>query len=273
MGTGSPNTVTRWLETWWGRLGERLADHRLALSLPEAPAAVASLASQWWELALSAATAQAESIVEQERSQLAVWRDELQAQTQHNQRALEEAERQLVVRDEQINVWAQRAADWDVERAHMRAEIERLAAIATLERQALDGLRSAHATLRQQADAEREVAAEHIRRVEDRAHLAVDEARQEVKALRTSVTAAAREAARKDTVLAKQQVASARALATAERDALAARTKAQTLEAALSTFKASMRSAEPKPNSRRRKSTAKATTSPTNRQSPRKPLP
>lgn len=24
LGTGSPNTVTRWLETWWKRLGTRL---------------------------------------------------------------------------------------------------------------------------------------------------------------------------------------------------------------------------------------------------------
>lgn len=24
LGTGSPNTVTRWLETWWQRLDERL---------------------------------------------------------------------------------------------------------------------------------------------------------------------------------------------------------------------------------------------------------
>ena len=24
LGTGSPNTVTRWLETWWQRLGGRL---------------------------------------------------------------------------------------------------------------------------------------------------------------------------------------------------------------------------------------------------------
>lgn len=24
LGTGSPNTVTRWLDTWWKQLGERL---------------------------------------------------------------------------------------------------------------------------------------------------------------------------------------------------------------------------------------------------------
>ena len=27
LGTGSPNTVTRWLETWWQGLGRRLDAH------------------------------------------------------------------------------------------------------------------------------------------------------------------------------------------------------------------------------------------------------
>lgn len=50
LGTGSPNTVTRWLETWWNRLGTRLQPARPHLE--DAPAVLAELAGQWWELAL-----------------------------------------------------------------------------------------------------------------------------------------------------------------------------------------------------------------------------
>ena len=52
LGTGSPNTVTRWLETWWRALGLRLDGHQARLHLPEAPEAVARAAGQWWNLAL-----------------------------------------------------------------------------------------------------------------------------------------------------------------------------------------------------------------------------
>ncbi len=50
LGTGSPNTVTRWLETWWNRLGTRLQPARP--DLDDAPAVLTELAGQWWELAL-----------------------------------------------------------------------------------------------------------------------------------------------------------------------------------------------------------------------------
>jgi len=50
LGTGSPNTVTRWLDTWWKNLGIRLQPKRP--DLKDAPAALAELAGQWWALAL-----------------------------------------------------------------------------------------------------------------------------------------------------------------------------------------------------------------------------
>ncbi len=42
--TGSPNTVTRWLETWWNRLGTRLQPQRP--DFEDAPAVLAELAGQ-----------------------------------------------------------------------------------------------------------------------------------------------------------------------------------------------------------------------------------
>lgn len=50
FGTGSPNAVPRWLATWWDRLGTRLQLRRQ--DLDDAPAVLAKLAGQWWELAL-----------------------------------------------------------------------------------------------------------------------------------------------------------------------------------------------------------------------------
>ncbi|KAF1017125.1 MAG: hypothetical protein GAK31_00384 [Stenotrophomonas maltophilia] len=50
LGTGSPNTVTRWLETWWNRPGTRLQPRRP--DFDDAPDVLAELAGQWWELAL-----------------------------------------------------------------------------------------------------------------------------------------------------------------------------------------------------------------------------
>lgn len=50
LGTGSPNTVTRWLETWWKNLGTRLQPERP--DLKDAPAVLAEIAGQWWALAL-----------------------------------------------------------------------------------------------------------------------------------------------------------------------------------------------------------------------------
>lgn len=54
-GTGSPNTVTRHLDSWWGGLGARLHARRGSAAVPDAPAEVTDLASRFWETALSSA--------------------------------------------------------------------------------------------------------------------------------------------------------------------------------------------------------------------------
>ena len=53
LGTGSPNTVVRWLDTWWKGLGERLEARRAGVNLPDAPEEVSELASQLWSVALA----------------------------------------------------------------------------------------------------------------------------------------------------------------------------------------------------------------------------
>ena len=77
MGTGSPNTVTRWLETWWQRLGLRLEAQRRRIGVPEAPEAVMALAGEWWALALEHARSTAAEALTHERNALQGVRDTL----------------------------------------------------------------------------------------------------------------------------------------------------------------------------------------------------
>jgi hypothetical protein len=77
LGTGSPNTVTRWLETWWRAAGQRLSAQESRLALPDAPNEVANAASQLWELALRRAADDAEARLADEYIALAEAREAL----------------------------------------------------------------------------------------------------------------------------------------------------------------------------------------------------
>lgn len=55
LGTGSPNTVNRLLDIWWGTVGIRLQAQSVKLAIPDAPKEVLMLATQLWEQALNAA--------------------------------------------------------------------------------------------------------------------------------------------------------------------------------------------------------------------------
>ncbi|WP_237474909.1 MULTISPECIES: DNA-binding protein [Xanthomonas] len=79
LGTGSPNTVVRWLETWWQGLGPRLAtDRQVRIATANVPEAVAALAGQWWTLALDHARAQADDAMASDRASLLDARETLE---------------------------------------------------------------------------------------------------------------------------------------------------------------------------------------------------
>ncbi|RXK60223.1 DNA-binding protein, partial [Stenotrophomonas sp. MA5] len=52
LGTGSPNTVTRWLETWWQTVGFRLRQRAIEAAVPGIPERVAHLSQRLWQAAL-----------------------------------------------------------------------------------------------------------------------------------------------------------------------------------------------------------------------------
>ncbi len=192
LGTDSPNTVTRWLETWWNRLGTRLQPRRP--DFDDAPAVLAELAGQWWELALKHAREAALREFAETELSLATQRDALDA-------------RSRVVADELSQMRSERAAAIAGERVActQAVELERLVdhlrlQISGLTEQRDLGIRRADLAeaVRQQLDArlhevletaksEREDWTEHVRSVENRTLSDVDRSRQEAKDLQTQL--------------------------------------------------------------------------------------
>lgn len=174
LGTGSPNTVTRWLETWWRNLGTRLQPERP--DLKDAPAVLAKLAGQWWALALQHARDAALEDLAEARRELSAEREEHHRQ----QKALEKQASEVRSLSE--------AADLSEKVATARAtELQRLveqlhAQIGELKQQlksshqrvelldaARDSLDARVQEVQELARSERESLGQYVRSAEDRA--------------------------------------------------------------------------------------------------------
>jgi hypothetical protein len=198
LGSGSPNTVTRLLDSWWAGLGRRLtARSRIAL---EAPDVVQRLVGDLWEEAIAAGRehAQASLAVEHEalrqaRASLAAdhaQATEAVATASHAREAADQArtlaEARLVEAQRRADQLQAQLADVTEQRAALSAAVERL------ERDRADLATQLHAAFAA-AGQERETQAAHVRAVEDRAHAEVDRARQEAQELRAQLRSAARD--------------------------------------------------------------------------------
>ncbi len=184
LGTGSPNTVTRWLETWWRGLAPRLLAHSAQQAIPELPAPVSRLAQQLWEQAVGIARNDAEQAVVQDRLQLDAQRRDLesregerQAQLRDAAAAADQASQALAAAEQRLGD-LQRANDMQQEqirdlsgqRASLEARSARLEADLHTAQQ--------RATQREESlIAERDAQAQHLRAFEDRAHSEIDRAR------------------------------------------------------------------------------------------------
>lgn len=200
LGTGSPNTVMRWLDTWWQGLGRRLEVHHARLSVPAAPEAVAALAGDWWALALKCAGATADEASAADRAALEAARQSLDeerhafsseaaALRQAADHAMQAERLALARADELERLVSRLAAEEDELRRQREAALAQSA-------QADDERRTAEARLLRLQDdtqVEREAAIQHVRAVEDRAHGEVDRARQEAKELRQRLDATIKE--------------------------------------------------------------------------------
>lgn len=199
LGTGSPNTVTRWLDSWWRHLGTRLTAQQVRVALPEAPAAVAALASQLWEQALVAAQEQAQTDLAEVRLVLDAERNELENARQATRDAeaaaatsIETAHQAQVLAEARL-AESQRLIDQQaVQLADMGRQRETLAEQAAATMQTAQVLRDRLQAQEAAAAAERDSQTQHMRSVEDRAHAEVDRAREETKALRHEYEAVVR---------------------------------------------------------------------------------
>lgn len=185
LGTGSPNTVTRMLDTWRGQLGERL---RQLCALPELPDPVGQamidlwrLASEQAERALTSRFANQQDALEAARADLIREREGWEARLQaaetriaQAQAARDLAEHACATLDGQLQDSHALRADLVQQRDRLQESHDRqLAEIQTLQTR----LHESQVALQ----LERERLEAHMRAVEDRAHQEIDRARQDAK--------------------------------------------------------------------------------------------
>lgn len=199
LGKGSPNNVSRLLEAWWQTLGSRLMAANARLVLPNAPEAVATLAAQWWEVALAAARIQAEADLQDARERLAA---EVSAVAEVQERMTQTREAERNERDAAVQ--ARQLAEGRLTEALRLAEVqstqldELRLRHAQLDARMEEGdaavlqLRERLETQTQAAAAERDALHAHIQATENRAHSEIDRAREEAKRLQRDNEAAAR---------------------------------------------------------------------------------
>lgn len=235
IGTGSPNTVIRWLDTWWQGLGPRLHQHTQRMTLPEAPEEVGRLAQQLWEQALIAAQAVATADLTDQLAELDTQRRQLAEQERHsllqlakNADALREVEALLAQRDTEL--------------AYARALIERQdrqLADALGQREVAEHGRAtleaqlAEALTQQQraavtAHAEREALRAHAIAVENRSLQEVDRARQESKQARIELQARTRQWEADLRASSQREALTRKAMLQQERELTALRKQLQT---------------------------------------------
>lgn len=197
LATGSPNTVTRLLDVWWKALGGRLATSAQKVAMPEAPASVAALASQFWEHALAAAREHAEAALEDDRTALAAARLEADALVAAARQAAETSEARATEAAAALLTAHQRLEDRQRLVDQQSAQIvdltaQRDQAVSRVQQLEADGnaLRERVEALQHEAEVVRIAQAAHLRAVEDRAHAEVDRARQEAREREKALQAA-----------------------------------------------------------------------------------
>lgn len=197
LGTGSPNTVTRHLDTWWSSVGARLRQRAIEQDRPGVPAAVDALAQRCWRAALDAAGEQAQAALANERTALegtqAAWEAQSLAQAQgwaQRQQRLDEAEQQSRTYEataaalrEQLQQLSEHAADLQHQRDGAFARNERLD-------QQLVALNTRLEAQGRQHEQERGELHAHVRATENHALGEIDRARQALQQQKRTAAAA-----------------------------------------------------------------------------------
>jgi chromosome segregation ATPase len=183
LGTGSPNTVTRMLDSWRGQLGARLTQLSI---LPEVPDLVGQAMLELWRLATEHAERAIEGRFASERTSLEAARTQLAAERESWGARLTEAETNAAqaqaARELAEHVCA--TLDGQLQDSHaLRADLlqqrDRLQDQRDLQSEQFQALQAQLDEARTALQTERERQEAHIRAVEDRSHREVDRARQD----------------------------------------------------------------------------------------------
>jgi chromosome segregation ATPase len=230
LGTGSPNTVMRMLDTWRGSLAQRLQE---VIQLPDVPPEAGQAFAEVWRLAVAHAENLARATLMEDQNALFAAKTSLTQERKLWEIALAEA---------QANV-AESSAK--LAQAEVQAR-ERQALIEQLEAQCVDLLeqrnRLQHQLEQQNAElsslhAERSATHEHLRVTEDRAHQQVDHARQEIKSLQQRIEREQREHNKQVAQLTTQQEELRFAVRAAEQQAAHHAGQASAMEIALNQWR------------------------------------
>ncbi|PTT65182.1 DNA-binding protein, partial [Stenotrophomonas sp. HMWF003] len=197
LGTGSPNTVTRWLETWWSSVGSRLRQRSIEDARPEVPADVMGLAQRCWSAALQSAGEQARRELEAERTLVADEAAQLAAtQTLRSQerQELALALAQTAAAQTSIELLRNQLAEASTQSQEVRAQRDGACARAEALGQQLQQLQALAQRQREHDDEERSKLNAHLRATEDRCLLEIDTLRQQLRDLQAQLARAAKAA-------------------------------------------------------------------------------
>jgi len=185
LGTGSPNTVTRMLDTWRGGLAERL---QKVLHLPELPAEAGQAMTALWQLAVEHAERLLQARMAADRATLSANETRLAEERTRWTATLAEAEtavaqartRQELAEHACTNLDSQ-LRDSHALREDLVQQRDRLQTLVDRQASEIEALQVERHTRLTTADQERGRIAAHVQAIEDRAHQEVDRARQETK--------------------------------------------------------------------------------------------
>jgi chromosome segregation ATPase len=223
LGTGSPNTVTRMLDTWRGALATRLSQ---VLALPEVPADVGQAFTEIWRLAMTHAGSLAQAALAHEQNALLATQSSLTQERKLWEIAVAEAQAQAQSADQAREVAETRLADLQRLVEQQAGQLAELLQQRDGWQQRADQLAEAFDTHKSGVAAEREAQAAHVRAVEDRAHAEIDRAREETKALQATL----RQKERETSTIASRLEAAVTSVRAAEHLATEQGARAKTLE-------------------------------------------
>jgi chromosome segregation ATPase len=185
LGTGSPNTITRMLDTWRGQLGERL---RQLNALPELPGSVGQAMIELWRLASEQAEHTLTNRFADQQAALDAARADLIREREGWEARLQAAETRIAQAQVARNLAEHACATLDSQlqdshalRADLVQQRDRLQESHDRQLAEIQALRTRHHESQVALQIERERLEAHMRAVEDRAHQEIDRARQDAK--------------------------------------------------------------------------------------------